>query len=489
MNPSFPKPQRLEYINSRRLPPPPADSSLALRIGPTVPQTVAHHHRSLRSNLFCSIGDGACFSLMVGLGETYISAFVLKMQGGEIASGLVTAVPLLVGAMLQLTTPWAVKRCGSHKRWVMFCVVGQCLCLGILPLLARVGPSAVYAVFLLAMGYWACGLSAGPAWNTWIEGVVPRRVRTRFFAARVRVSQACILIGFIVGGFALQYGKLYLDDLTVFAILFSVATVFRILSGVFLALQSEPRHVVQERHVSVAQIFSTKRSPATARLLSYLFSVQAAAFIAGPYFTPYMFDQLHFSYSDYAILIGTSFLAKVVTLKGWGKLAHRAGAMQLLWIGGVSIIPMSVAWLVSSNFLYLCGVQIFAGVTWAAYELAFFLLFFEAIPREERTSVLTIYNFGYAAAQVLGALIGAVILHYFEKTAQAYLILFAVSSVARAGTLFLLARIPPVRMPRDIGEPAIRTMSMSASDEGSFDQPILPSLPDEPERAPASQRP
>jgi hypothetical protein len=45
-------------------------------------------HRDLRA----SLGDGAFYSLMVGLGETYLVAFALSLQASEIAAGLLAAM-------------------------------------------------------------------------------------------------------------------------------------------------------------------------------------------------------------------------------------------------------------------------------------------------------------------------------------------------------------------------------------------------------------
>src|SRR6516164_11207901 len=75
--------------------------------------------RSLRKNLRNSVSDGAAFSVMVGIGETYFPAFVLALGMGEIAAGLVASVPLLVGAVLQMISPAAVAWLGSNRRWVI----------------------------------------------------------------------------------------------------------------------------------------------------------------------------------------------------------------------------------------------------------------------------------------------------------------------------------------------------------------------------------
>ena len=86
--------------------------------------------------------------------------------------------------------------------------------------------------------------------------------------------------------------------------------------------------------------------------------------------------------------------------------------------------------------------QFAAGAVWAAYELAMFLLFFETCRREERTSILTQFNLANAVALVIGALIGGLVLKLLDKSHEAYLVLFGLSSFGRAATLLVLKFAP-----------------------------------------------
>ena len=79
---------------------------------------------------------------------------------------------------------------------------------------------------------------------------------------------------------------------------------------------------------------------------------------------------------------------------------------------------------------------------WAAYELATLLLFFETIPAEKRVGVLTAFNLANAAAIVLGSTIGGALWLCFAASRAAYLALFVLSALARAGALLLLVRAP-----------------------------------------------
>ena len=65
--------------------------------------------RRLRTDLRASCGDGAAFGGMVGVGETYLPAFVLAVGLGELTAGLVGSVPLLAGGVLQMISPSAVR--------------------------------------------------------------------------------------------------------------------------------------------------------------------------------------------------------------------------------------------------------------------------------------------------------------------------------------------------------------------------------------------
>ena len=62
---------------------------------------------------------------MVGLGETYIPAFVLAAGLGEVAAGLIATLPPLAGAVFQLVTPLAVRHLHSYRRWVVACAALQ----------------------------------------------------------------------------------------------------------------------------------------------------------------------------------------------------------------------------------------------------------------------------------------------------------------------------------------------------------------------------
>jgi MFS family permease len=414
---------------------------------------------------------------------------------------------MLAGASLQLATPWALRKFGSYRTWVVLCASMQAAALLLMPIAAWfIGSAAAAWVFVAATLYWAASQATGPAWNTWIEEIVPRRVRANFFACRARISQTCTLLGFVAGGLALQAGQAHHWLLPAFTIIFLAGSACRFLSALFLSRQSEPsRGNYVTRHVSLGEMFSRTRGDVGMKLVFYLLAVQTAVQISGPYFTPYMLAQERLSYFSYMVLIGIGFLGKVIALPLWGRVAHYAGARRLLWIGGTAIVPVAALWIaadlfqpwqttvrlhaaggvweipVSGELIYIGCIQLISGIAWAAYELAMLLMFFEAIPRQDRASVLTFYNFGNAAALVAGGLIGATVLQLGGESHAAYLTLFGLSSLCRLATVALLRGAPDRAV--EVVQPAVRVIAIRA-DTGAVERPILPSLSEQgPERS------
>ncbi len=429
----------------------------------------------LRRNLRASTIDGAAYSVNVGVGETYLPAFLLAVGGGEIIAGLVASVPLVAGAIIQSISPIGVRRIGSLRRWVLLCATVQSFSFAPLIWMSITGADTVWLAFVSAAVYWASALGAGPAWNTWMGTIVPHELRAKFFSRRSRLAQFAVLLGLVLGGTLLHLGKHTGIHIRIFAVTFLIAACARFVSTLFLKVQSEhqplPPHF---RTVRPWELVRRLRRGGDARLLFYMLTVTLTVQVVGPYFTPYMLGEMHFSYVQYMTLVGASYTAKIIMLPIHGRLAHRFGAKRLLWLGGIGIVPLSSFWIFADSFAELLIVQLVAGCMWAAYELSTFLLTFERISEDERISVLTLYNVANAMLTASGAILGGLLLSTLGTDHAAYITLFAISALARCLTLLLLFRVAP--MPLKALPLFIRTLALRPS-AGSIDTPIVGGMP------------
>ncbi|MDI9384215.1 MAG: MFS transporter [Verrucomicrobiota bacterium] len=429
----------------------------------------------LRRDLRAMLGDGLAFSLMVGLGETYIVAFALAIGMTEVWSGWVGSVPILIGAMIQLISPRAVRSLRSHKRWVVTCAAVQVFALWVLALSALMDTVSPVLIFAFAGLYWAGSLGTGPAWNTWVGTLVPKSIRPRFFATRSRFAQGAVMVGLVLGGLALQYSERFgIATVHVFPLLFFLAGVSRFASLLFLLRQTEPQPMPPgQREVVALELLRRFFKAEDGRLLMYMLVMQIAVQTSGPFFTPYMLGNLQLSYLHYLVLIGIAFIAKMVALQFLGSAVQKIGSYKVLVISGFGVIPLAVLWIFSDNLWYLLLLQIYSGVAWAGYELVTFLMLFERIPERERTSILTSFNFANAMALIMGALIGGFTLKLLGTDQRAYHILFILSSTMRVATLPILASLGS----RDVRPRKIMLRILGVRpNTGSIDTPLVTSM-------------
>ncbi len=440
------------------------------------PTTKRGTERPVRQNLRASAADGAAFGGMVGLGETYLAAFALAMGLGEVASGLVASLPVMAGGTMQLVSLRAVRWIGSEKRWIVLCASLQALSFAPLVYAALSGSISQWTLFLVASIYWGTGLATGPAWSTWIETVVPAGVRMRYFAGRSRLAQLTTLSGFLLGGAALTVGRHLGEVPTAFALMFCAAGLLRFYSVYWL---SRHQSLEQPKSIDTAPIGPVESSLTSktwvhgGRLLVFLVVLQGMVQLSGPFFTPYMLKELEFSYLQFVGLISVSFVAKAMSLAAWARLSKRTSAKTLLWVGSIGLVPLPSLWIVSSHYAWLLLVQTISGVMWAAYELGFFLLFFEVLPKNRRVRMLTVYNFANSSAIFVGASIGATVLWLGGTGASSYWTLFGLSSIGRLIALGILASASLATVP--IIAVAVRVLSLRAGN-ASLDSPILPGL-------------
>ncbi|MCK6552562.1 MFS transporter [Myxococcota bacterium] len=377
---------------------------------PATPQSGA----CVARDLSLSTLDGVAFSVMVGLGEVYFVAFAL------------------------------VERLGSHRRWCVVSATAQALAFAPMITGAALGRMPVLALFASATAYHAAGLASGPAWSTWIESLVPRRVRARYFARRARMMQAATLGALLVGGALLELGRRHDRRLVAYALVFTLALAARLCSSRLLARHGEGDVDLARAPAPLdpARDLVRLATGPEAHLVRYLALVTVSVQISAPFFTPYVLRDLGWSYGELVLLSATALVAKIVAAPLFGELAGRIGARRLLVVGGLAIVPIGALMIVSRSLAWILVVQVISGVAWAAYELASLLILFDGIPRAERTRLLTMQNLVTACATVAGSLFGALVASTVAAPGEVYPTLFCVSSAARLATVFFLTRVP-----------------------------------------------
>ncbi len=478
--------------------------------------TVGERSRRLQRDMRACLIDGVFFALMVGFAEAFIAAFVLRLGLGPIAAGLVLTVPLLLGAVIQLRSPRWVRRVGSYPKFIGGCAAVQAFMYlplaacaiaapWVMPRLVEAGLTwvATIVVFFLATLYYTAGLACGPAWNTIAGHIIPARIRAVYFGRRTRWLQVATLLALLSHGAVFEFVSRafagtsgdaagidaatataadFRGDMFAFAAVFLVGAALRTVSAWYLAAYSEPDHKPDaDRPIPLKDFVRRLRHNTDGRFLLYVMAVGVATQISQPYFNPYMLDVLRLEQSPYAWLLAAAFLGKVLAQPTAGRLARKHTPGRVLAFASLGIIPVSLIWLVTDQLPLLIAGQILAGAMWGTWELCVFLFNYEAIKPEERTGVLTNFNFINEFSKTSGSFMGGAVLRGMGEDTGAYAAIFWISTAGRLLTLPLLAGagLASIRPRRtqviDTGPIAVRAGA------GAVDEPLLADVPpDEP---------
>ncbi|MSR28981.1 MAG: MFS transporter [Phycisphaerales bacterium] len=398
--------------------------------------------RALRSDLANSTGDGASYSFMVGVAETYFIPFTLALGMGEIAAGLAFTIPYLIGATLQLVGPWGVSRMGSPRRWVIVTAAVQCA--SFVPLVAGAinGSMPTWLVVVAFSLYWGAAIGAGPPWSAWVAALFPRALRPNYFGRRNRVCQILTLAGLATAGTLLTLGEHEGGPwlLFAFAAIFLLGSMGRGVSIRFLNRQSEPPPGAwQHARIPLGRLSAHLLSGNERRLVVFLISFQFAAQISSPFVTSYLIRHVGFTQLDYFIGAATLFATKSIASGFFGTLIARMGAVHVLHLGALALAVHAALFALPPSFGLMIALMAASGACWAACELASFILLLERTVPEERTSVLTALAFLNAVALVVGSLVGGALLEWFGTGRWGYAAIFLASAAARLATLRLLS--------------------------------------------------
>lgn len=431
--------------------------------------------RSSRQDLRLSAVEGTSYCVMAGVGQEYFVAFALVIGLGEVGSGLVATLPVFIGATAQLAAPWLIRRAGSLRRYMIFASALQAACFAPLIAGALYGTLPAAALYLTVAAYSAINLGQGPAWNTWITTLVPRRIRAKYFAERSRMLQGGVLAGLLIGGLLLdknQAGEDGVQTPTAFAMLFSIALIMRVIGCYLISRQSEPVALpARFRHVGPRELLGRARHGADVTLLTFLLATNLAHQIALPFFTPFVLEHRGLTYLEFTTLTGAVIVGKMVAAPTVGRLAHRAGPKRILWIGAIGVIPMAPLWLAADSYATLLIVQFCMGPLLSCFDIGALLMQYENIEEHERASVISSFTAINALGGFAGSLIGGALLFWIDSPPSAYLAVFLIGSVARLIALPLLLR---VKTPKAVAEPipsgivrlepGVGTTSLSAVD-------------------------
>jgi MFS family permease len=407
------------------------------------PLTVIARDRAMRLSLF----EGAFTALMVGAGECYFIAEAVRLRATPVEIGILVTLPLSLGALGPLATLAALHRLGRRKSWTVAAAFAQSAGLLAISLLDLSGLLNVWVLILCASFHQVAGMAAGTAWSSWYGDLVPAELRGRYFSQRNRGVYLATFIGLISAGLVLQYLEPAAAVETGadrgglgFQIIFAVAALARLVSGVLLALSPEPTFHGLSRPRRVFRFLGTGRGQTAWRLLFTGSAMYVATYLAAPYFGAFMLQELRFSYTEYMVATLCAVGAKFLMLPSWGKAIDHSGARPVFLLAVVLVALVPVPWLWAGSLWWVAPAQVLSGISWSGYEVSYFAVLLQASFKRTRVHVFAAQNVLNGAGQLIGGLLGGILV---SRLPAGYVWIFGVSALLR----LLVALAVPMVLP------------------------------------------
>lgn len=392
--------------------------------------------RTLRRALAVSVVDGGLYGVMIGVSESYLGALAVELGHGDMALAVLASVPMLLGSLAQLAAGPLASALGGRRRLVVAGAALQAACqLGLL-VIAATQDRRLWTLLAVKSVFWIAGSAIAPAWNAWMAVLTADISRERYFARRSSIVYLMLLAAYVGAGLHLETGRLAGAVLPAFQLLFVVAFAARLLSAVALRVQAEPADPEGAPSGGTRGRLAQAVRTSSWRVAAYVAAVTFAAWVSGPFFTPYMLHTLRLDFTTYALLTAVAIMVKAIVFPLYHRVSDRLGMLRTLAVAGAGVVLIPVAWSQIRHVPGLMVVEVFSGVAWAGVEFASFQLLLRASPDSCRVEFFSLANAASGLAQVLGGVAGGLVLARLDRE---YPDVFLLSALLRAGALTLLS--------------------------------------------------
>ena len=181
-----------------------------------------------------------------------------------------------------------------------------------------------------------------------------------------------------------------------------------------------------------------------------------AVVLSGPFFYPYMLNELHLSMTSFVILSSMPFLGRAIFFSRWGKSGiHYSAFLGVILCGlYISFIPM--IWTLTRNYYYLLGFEIISGIFWGGLELNQVLMIQNFVHQKSR-----VFLGAHMALTNFLAVIGATLGSYCLNQNYSYFTVFRLSAGFRLLVITCLALAAHRLFPSEFGIKSLKNYCRS----------------------------
>ncbi len=387
------------------------------------------HRERLRTGMRASTMEGMLATPIVTMSlpvNIFITALVTKgFPLTKPAIGSLTSLPFVCNFLQVFYSP-LVARWLPLKFTAMAMAaihIGCWLWLGFkLPSLPLTDPVALAQVllpwFFISSIFNA---SLAVAWNSWMHGLVPPRLRGRYFGQRNRFCQGATLVFVLLTGYVLSQGAY---SVRTFQIVINAACLCRVISLYYFWRMPGTRPAAPQPAVATLPFAAQVRLVTRAHSLLIFIGFGAIWSFAtncfGPFYYVFMYEELGFTGTQVGILATLTALGGMLTLPVWGQLLDRYGnkAVMAVALGLWQLQNFFWCIITPGNSALLYGMWLIGGSWSAGFVLGQLTILLKLIPPDAKNLAIGLNLAFISIVAAISPIIGGQVLAW--ALAQGY---------------------------------------------------------------------
>jgi MFS family permease len=403
-----------------------------------------------KKNWNLAMREGVFSAIVMGITQDYFAPFILFLGATATQVGLLTALPNLFSAMIQVKAAELVNIFRSRKYAVQVTMILQALILLTLVFFAFFGLANIWIMSFLIIIFVCVGALLAGVYSSMLVDFVDNPHKGELLGKRNRLVGLLMILSSLSAGLFLFYGK-YFNQLYVFATLFLFAGIFRLFALRIFSRMTEKSIVVDaQNNFTLGQFFSRLRESNFAKFVLFVSAMQFAANLASPFFAVHMLKDLGFNYITYTIVTISATATIYFMMQRWGKHADIVGNLRVIRFVAPFIGVVPLLWILDRSVWYLIFAQVFSGFVWSGFTLCTVNFIYDAVSEGKRVRCISYFNFCSGIAVCLGVLTGGFILNYLPPIfGYKFLTLCLISGVLRiiVGLImpFFVKEVRPVK--------------------------------------------
>jgi len=430
----------------------------------SLPIAIPRAQDPIRRGLILALWEAAVVGAMFAALEYWLVALLdVRLGASDKQIGTLASIPVIGMCLLGPIMGLIIRAMGGNKSGAVIASLGQVACLvGLSVLLLLPRTPVVCALGLgLGIGINVMGVVGGPAWLSWMGDLIPRRMRARYQARRMRLLHITKLAFVALFAGIMHWWPAPTSHLGLMAV-FAIAAVARIASTALLIMQHQPvrapvateapLHLIGSQLSGLVGFVRTLHRTELGRWTLVWALLHFGMMVAGPYFQVYMLadEGVGLGLADrsvlFSILLSVSTVARIAALPLVGPMVDRMGPAAGLRIGVIGIALIPIGWAAfGANLPVVFFIEVISGLCWSFADCAVGALLFGCAgdPRQ-RTRLIGYHQFVVGPFIALGTWLGGVLVEDLLPHWTAAVAWFDGSPYRALFIISLILRLPAV---------------------------------------------